>query len=364
MKIRPLGAAEASLLDGIERAADGLFDPLFALPDGSPRSSHLGEPGFVLVAERNGALVGFVHVLEFDARFHLEQLSVHPDAQGGGVGSALLVAAEATVVARGASVVTLRTFADVPWNAPFYARRGYVEVPLPRAMQGLEQVERDLGLTSLGRRVTMAKQVAADVTPWPAVSVLPVRGGARGIEVFVQFRAATMDFAAGAVVFPGGRVDADESPLPVPAAHAEAWRDTDLPPAGLLAAAAVREVHEECGVVLRAADLVPWDDWVTPPGGRRRFDVAFFLTAARADQRWRNTTSEAVAAGWRRPSALLDSADAGELRLLPPTRTLLAELDAIGTVAEALRRRPRIVPVHNDQAVRRDRGDAGPGQSE
>ena len=41
----------------------------------------------------------------------------------------------------------------------------------------------------------------------PAVSVLMIRDGATGLEVFVQHRVSTMDFAAGVVVFPGGRVD-------------------------------------------------------------------------------------------------------------------------------------------------------------
>lgn len=350
--IRPATSSDAPALDAIETAADTLFDGVLELPvaDATGRAAALGARGFALTAvDPSGHPLGFAHVLEFDARFHLEQLSVHPDAQRRGIGAALLLAAEDGVRARGASVVTLRTFAEVAWNAPFYRRHGYVDAELPVAMAGLLEVEERLGLLQAGPRVTLAKQIAEHVTPLPAVSVLPLRDGAAGLEVFVQYRAATMDFAEGAVVFPGGRLLPGERPVAVSPAHALSWAATDLPEAGVLAAAAIREVAEECGVRLRAADLVPWDDWVTPPGGRRRFDVAFFLTAVRPGQGWRNTTTEAVRTGWHRPADLLRDADRGVLRLLPPTRTLLTELSALADVATALAARPRIVPVLHDQ---------------
>ena len=347
MVIRPGKAREWPAIDAIETAADALFDGVVDLPEGAPRSAQLSVPGFVLVAESQGRPVGFAHVLDFDGRFHLEQLSVHPDAQRQGVGAALLVAAENAVRDRGASVVTLRTFAEVPWNAPFYRRHGYADAELPVALRHLLEVESGLGLTA-SARVTLAKQVADDVRPMPAVSVLPLRDGPEGLEVFVQVRADTMDFAAGAVVFPGGRLDAAERPVDVPAEHADAWAATNLPDARLLAAAAIREVAEECGVALRADDLLPWDDWVTPPGGRRRFDVAFYLTAARPEQGWRNTTTEAVDAGWRTPGGLLGAADRGEVRLMPPTRALLVELSQLPDVGTALATPRRIAPVLND----------------
>lgn len=340
------------MLDAIEVAADALFDgvvDLAGVTAGEGRAEALANPGFALVAQDAADRpVGFAHVLELDARFHLEQLSVHPDAQRRGVGTKLLAAVEAEVAARGASVVTLRTFVGVPWNAPFYRRHGYTEIDLPRALSFLADAEQRSGLGSAGARVTMAKQVAPHAPPWPAVSVLPLRDGPAGLEVFVQYRAATMDFAAGAVVFPGGRVHDTDGALAVPAGQRRAWAATDLPDAGVLASAAIREVLEECGVGLGVADLLPWDDWITPPGGRRRFDVGFYLTAARPDQNWRNTTTEAVDAGWRTPAGLLADAEAGAVRLMPPTRALLQELAGFADVPAALTARPPIAPVLDD----------------
>jgi 8-oxo-dGTP pyrophosphatase MutT (NUDIX family)/GNAT superfamily N-acetyltransferase len=345
--IRPAEPQDRPVLDDLERAADVLFDGVVALPSGSPRTAHLALPGFVLVAENDGRTVGFAHVLDFDGRFHLEQLSVHPDVQRNGIGAALLTAVEEAVREAGASVLTLRTFADVPWNAPFYRRHGYADAELPVALLGLLEAEQALGL-SLDTRVTLAKQVGTHLRPRPAVSVLPLRDAPDGLQVFVQFRATTMDFAAGAVVFPGGRVDVDERPVNVPADLEAAWAYTDLPDARLLAAAAIREVTEECGVVLAAEELIPWDDWITPPGGRRRFDVAFYLTAARDGQHWRNTTTEAVDAGWRRPGVLLREAAAGGIRLMPPTLVLLRELAGFTDVATAVSAVRRIEPVLDD----------------
>ena len=44
-------------------------------------------------------------------------------------------------------------------------------------------------------------------TPLPASTVLLLRDGAEGLEVFMVRRTTKMDFAAGALVFPGGKVE-------------------------------------------------------------------------------------------------------------------------------------------------------------
>lgn len=194
------------------------------------------------------------------------------------------------------------------------------------------------------------------VAPRPAVSVIPVRDAASGLAVFAQHRVTTMDFAAGAVVFPGGRVDPGDhsAGLVAPPAHARVWTRTSLPHPDTLVAAAIREVAEECGVILTPADLVPWDNWVTPPEYPLRFDVAFFVTVvAAADAgRWGNTTTEAVRAVWEPVAGLLAAEAAGAVQLMKPTKALLAELAGFATAADVIAHRPHITAVLDDAPVR------------
>ena len=119
--------------------------------------------GYVLalVERENADAVGFAHVLLIEEHAHLEQLSVLPSHARRGHGRSLVEAAKLEAVALGSGSITLRTFADVPWNAPFYERCGFVETsPLTEFESGLVRVEERLGLTGLGRRVQMTAQLA------------------------------------------------------------------------------------------------------------------------------------------------------------------------------------------------------------
>ncbi len=60
---------------------------------------------------------------------HVEQVSVDPDRAGRGIGAALLDHLADWALERGLAELTLTTFADVPWNAPYYERLGFVRVP-------------------------------------------------------------------------------------------------------------------------------------------------------------------------------------------------------------------------------------------
>jgi GNAT superfamily N-acetyltransferase len=81
--------------------------------------------GRAWVATVDDAVVGFVLVDVVDGCAHVEEVSVGLAAQGHGVGTALLDAVRDWARASGFPAVTLTTFADVPWNRPFYERRGY-----------------------------------------------------------------------------------------------------------------------------------------------------------------------------------------------------------------------------------------------
>jgi len=208
----------------------------------------------------------------------------------------------------------------------------------------------------------------------PAVSVIPLRDGPDGLEVFVQHRATTMDFAAGVVVFPGGRCDpADEArgaDLALSAAtlaeHVRRWRQVpvDAPvhvdpsvSARTLLATGLRELAEETGLLADPEALLPWDRWVTPEASPKRFDVAFFVlpVPGHAPDQPTHLTTEATHSVWEGVDALLTAATEQRLRLMTPTRVLLRELADLGDVASVLALRPVITGVRDDRPGSRPR---------
>jgi GNAT superfamily N-acetyltransferase len=159
--------ADLPFLAPIEDAGDRLFDERFGgvdWPAASTGEERAGEPGFILVAaDGEGIVIGFAHVLDLDGRWHLEQIAVDPARGRRGVGGELLDATHRELVRRGAPEVTLMTYADVPWNAPFYARHGYVELdPLPAHLVPLRENEARYDLSRHGRRVAMVRYLSGD----------------------------------------------------------------------------------------------------------------------------------------------------------------------------------------------------------
>jgi len=85
--------------------------------------------GLVWVAEDAGRLIGFATCEAFEHDLHLWEVAVALEHQGKGAGRALIAAVADEARARGLPEVSLTTFRDIPWNAPFYARLGFVEIP-------------------------------------------------------------------------------------------------------------------------------------------------------------------------------------------------------------------------------------------
>lgn len=163
--IRAAESTDAEIIQAIEAAADALLiDVLGAWqwPPAGDGTSRLSSPGFVLVGEDavDHSPVGFVHVLDVDGHAHLEQLSVLPEAGRRGHGRGLVAAALDEARERGYTRVTLRTYAEVPWNAPFYASCGFLEsIPETPFLRDLVDVEASLGLDRYGRRVQMTVEL-------------------------------------------------------------------------------------------------------------------------------------------------------------------------------------------------------------
>ena len=165
--IRFATEADLEVLAAIEDDADGLFLERFRPETWSPAPSgrfRAAQPGFLLVAaeHEDGEAEGFAHVLEVDGGAHLEQLAVRRASARRGLGRALVQAALAEAGRRGHDRVTLRTYADVPWNAPFYARLGFVETePDTDRLRALIAEEARFDLERYGRRVQMAAGTTA-----------------------------------------------------------------------------------------------------------------------------------------------------------------------------------------------------------
>jgi 8-oxo-dGTP pyrophosphatase MutT (NUDIX family) len=209
--------------------------------------------------------------------------------------------------------------------------------------------------------------------PRLASTVLLLRESSSGIEVFMQRRVSSMKFAPSMWVFPGGGVDPrDESPgVPWAGPSPADWGHLlgmPEPTAQAIVIAAVREVFEECGVLLAGAsadDVVldvtteDWaadraavlardmsfasllerrelvlrsdlltlqDHWVTPEMEPRRYDTWFFAALLPERQVADDRTTEVDTAVWRSPSDVIADEAAGQARMFPPTLVQLRRI--------------------------------------
>ncbi len=232
-----------------------------------------------------------------------------------------------------------------------------------------------------------------------AATVMLLRPGDDGLEVYMLRRKSSMAFAPGAFVFPGGSVDprdADEGVGWAGPAAAEWGRIFDAPAelARALVCAAVRETFEESGVllagpsaaavvadtrgddweadrhalldrslslagllrrrrlVLRADLLRPWSRWITPIVEERRFDARFFAAALPPGQRTRDVGGEAAQVAWIRPADAIAAGRRKEIVLWLPTVATLGELAECASVAAALAAPRQVTPLLPEVTMR------------
>lgn len=212
-----------------------------------------------------------------------------------------------------------------------------------------------------------------------AATMVLLRDAADGLEVFMVERHRQIEFSSGALVFPGGSLDRDDS---VVAARPEFYGDGGgLDEAALgLRIAAVRETFEESGYLLArprgsdaivAADrirdierahrtalaegraafsdilaqedlvlaldcLVPFAHWITPVQAPKRFDTYFFVAAAPEGQVGHHDGHELVNSLWLPPRAAIEADKAGRFKVVFPTMRNLVKLDRYPDAATAL----------------------------
>ncbi|MEK9522938.1 GNAT family N-acetyltransferase [Streptomyces sp. NPDC087908] len=164
MRIRAAAPAELPLLQDIERAAGEPFRTLgmAAIADDDPLpldvlDSYRRAGRAWVAVDAADRPVAYLLTDTVDGSAHIEQVSVHPDAARRGVGRALIEHLAATAGEQGLTALTLTTFAEVPWNAPYYARLGF------RAL-----ADSDPALTE-GLRAISRAEAAHGLSAWPRV---------------------------------------------------------------------------------------------------------------------------------------------------------------------------------------------------
>lgn len=130
--VRPTRPGDVTALPAIERAAGERFrdyPELAWLAEGDVISAeqHLdyAERGLSWLALANELPVGFILAELHASSLFIVEISVHLDWQGKGIGRRLIACVADQARKRGLASLTLTTFRDVPWNAPFYARLGF-----------------------------------------------------------------------------------------------------------------------------------------------------------------------------------------------------------------------------------------------
>ena len=213
-----------------------------------------------------------------------------------------------------------------------------------------------------------------------AATVVLLRDGTDGLETFMVVRHHQIDFASGALVFPGGKADPSDRDARL-RALSDGGEDADDTMHAVMVAAA-REAFEECGVLLaRPADagpdslvcgehaaalgeryrhpleadeigmadiaeaeglrlaldrLVHFAHWITPTYMPKRFDTHFFLARAPIDHVLAHDGRESVDSVWITPAQALADADAGSRTVIFPTRLNIQKIGLSHTTAEAL----------------------------
>ena len=215
----------------------------------------------------------------------------------------------------------------------------------------------------------------------PAATVLLVRDGPTGLETFMVVRHHQIDFASGALVFPGGKIDDGDRAV---RDLCDGIGDADDLHVAMMVGA-VREAFEECGVLLareegreglitasRLADLDHFRDelhggrlglrdflereglrlacdqlrhfahWITPPIVPKRFDTHFYLAPAPPDHLAIHDGHESVDSVWINPGDAVAGGQDGTYTIIFPTVRNLEMLgqsgDVVGAMAAAAER--------------------------
>lgn len=157
--------------------------------------------------------------------------------------------------------------------------------------------------------------------PIPAATIVLLRERDQQLEVLMLRRTASVSFAAGNWVFPGGRIDTTDY---------QGVADDDA----AAAVAALRELQEETSLRQNLSDLMLFAHWTAPKAIKKRFATWFFLAEVSSDAEIIVDGGEIEAHCWYRPQRALEAFSAGQIKLMPPTFVTLTELAACKNLCE------------------------------
>lgn len=225
--------------------------------------------------------------------------------------------------------------------------------------------------------------------PRAAATVVMLRDGAAGLEVFLLKRHSQSDVMGGAYVFPGGKVDESDAHLDMdahldqsPAALHARLNEPEIAPltAASLYVAAVREVFEESGILfahgaspelaeqaaallrtghpfdsvlaqlalrLQTSQLLPWSRWITPKmpsASKKRFDARFFVAEVPRNLVAGHDNHEATDSVWIQPRQALELYWQGQIELAPPQIMSLVQLSRHASTHSVLQSARRQAP--------------------
>jgi GNAT superfamily N-acetyltransferase len=172
--IRSAHLGELSFLAEIEQSAARLFldTPYSFLVDADPLPLSVVQQqfqaGLVWVAVNwHEVVVGYAIAREVDGTLYLQEIDVAPEHGRRGIGSALVSTVCAWAKQQGYWIITLSTFRDVAWNAPFYSKLGFRILDESELTTGLQQIrlqEIEAGLPE-SERVIMQCEIQPSNNP-------------------------------------------------------------------------------------------------------------------------------------------------------------------------------------------------------
>jgi GNAT superfamily N-acetyltransferase len=160
--IREARSDEIAALQGIEAASGRLFAQIGMgdvaddeLPSQESLRAYVSNGRAWVAVDDFDRPVGYLLAEALDGNAHIEQVSVHPDHGRKGVGRSLIEHLAAWAGERSMPALTLTTFTDVPWNAPYYERCGFRRLSAEELTPGL--------------RGRLEEEAARGLDRWPRV---------------------------------------------------------------------------------------------------------------------------------------------------------------------------------------------------